>query len=148
MATRKSKTTNAGARMATQNKPDTAPDAFEERVVAFATQLGEIAGNLQTKAEGWLDRENLSQQLTSARDSATDLLKQLAASVGSGSAQPAETAARRPAKGRSGGVVDAPGKKHRKPVQSLSQKTLARSQSDKARAVKAQINANRLRTRA
>jgi hypothetical protein len=34
-------------------------DAMEQRVVAFAEQLGRIAGTFQAKAEGWMDREAL-----------------------------------------------------------------------------------------
>jgi hypothetical protein len=31
-------------------------NALEQRVVAFAEQLGRIAGTVQAKAEGWMDR--------------------------------------------------------------------------------------------
>src|SRR5688572_11236797 len=99
------------------NGGTTTADGVERRVVAFAEQLGRIAGTLQAKAEGWLDREALTRQIANVRDSATELLEQLAGGATKGSKKdPAATAAPGKAKGRSGGVVDAPGKKHRKPM--------------------------------
>ena len=53
-------------------------NALEQRVVAFAEQLGRIAGTVQAKAEGWMDRETLNEQIAGVRDGAADLLKQLA----------------------------------------------------------------------
>ena len=41
----------------------TTPDTMEQRVVAFAVQLGRIAGTFQAKAEGWMDRETLKKQI-------------------------------------------------------------------------------------
>src|SRR5437763_7431207 len=100
----------------------TAPsDPLEQRVLAFAEQLGRIAGTVQARAEGWMDRDTLNTQIASVRDGAAQLLKQLADGVAKGyKTRPAATAAARrpPGKGRSGGVVDAPGKKHRKPLPS------------------------------
>jgi hypothetical protein len=93
-------------------------DSAEDRFIALAEQVGRIVGTMQAKADGWLDRDALTQQLSQLRDGATHLLDQL--SGGSEASAGAATAAgqtrapsRRP---RSGGVVDAPGKKHRKPV--------------------------------
>src|SRR5437899_3206822 len=54
-------------------------DALEERVVAFAEELGRIVGTFQARAEGWMDREALTKQLASVRDGAAELLEQLAA---------------------------------------------------------------------
>ena len=59
----------------------TTADAMEQRVVAFAEQLGRIAGTFQAKAEGWLDREALTKQIASVRDGAAELLEQLAGSA-------------------------------------------------------------------
>jgi hypothetical protein len=101
--------------------PDAATnDVMERRVIAFAEQLGRISGTVMAKADGWMDREALNQQIASVRDSAVELLQQLSEGVTNltgMASKPAKTAAV-PAtgKGRSGGVVDAPGKKHRKPV--------------------------------
>jgi hypothetical protein len=50
-------------------------------------------------------------------------------------------------KGRSGGVVDAPGKKHRKPMPSDPGAKQAASQAAKMRAVKTMIKTNRRRGR-
>jgi hypothetical protein len=126
-------------------------DAVEQQVVAFAEQLGRIAGTVQAKAEGWMDREALRAQISNVRDRAADLLEQLgggatedvdarlkgsrsttgahdigAATTGNkpnaaprGAAKKARAGtatASAKAKGRSGGVVDAPGKRHRKPL--------------------------------
>ena len=60
------------------NVRTTTADEMEQRVLAFAEQLGRIAGAFQAKAEGWMDREALNKQITSVRDGAADLLEQLA----------------------------------------------------------------------
>jgi len=92
-----------------------AASGLERQVLAFAEQLGYVAGSIESKAEGWMDREKLSRQVASVRDGAKQLLDQLATGV-------ASRVRRRPApkkpvrKARSGGAVDAPGKKHRKPA--------------------------------
>ncbi len=92
-------------------------DTLEQRVVAFAEELGRIAGTLQAKAEGLMDREALTKQIASVRDGAAELLEQLAGGATKPSTRvPAAAAAHGNTKGRSGGVVDAPGKKHRKPM--------------------------------
>ena len=93
----------------------TTADPTEQRLLAFAEQLGRMIGTIHSKAEGWMDREKLSRQVASVRDGAKQLLDQLATGV-------ASRVRRRPApkkpvrKARSGGAVDAPGKKHRKPA--------------------------------
>ena len=111
-------------------------DHIEARIVALAEQLGRVVGTVQAKSEGWMDPEALSAQVASVRDGAADLLKQLSGKVmGRGrKAAPAKKAPARPSKGRSGGVVDAPGKKHRKPVVTAVPRNLARSQAAKVRA--------------
>ena len=104
-------------------------DGVEQRVVAFAEQLGRIVGTVQAKAEGWLDRDALNAQVRSVRDGAADLLKHLAGDETAAAAKPQKSAPpKKPAAssdrnngtsgGRSGGVVDAPGKRHRKPIPS------------------------------
>jgi hypothetical protein len=67
--------------------------AIEQRVVAAAEQIGRIVGTVQAKTEGWLGR------------------------TGSSAEKQARTSPRPP---RSGGVVDAPGKQHRRPMPSQS----------------------------
>ncbi len=89
---------------------------MEQRVLAFAEQLGRMAGTIRAKAEGWMDRETLNEQIATVRDGAADLLEQLAGGATKAPKKtPAAAAARGGNRGRSGGVVDAPGKKHRKP---------------------------------
>jgi uncharacterized phage infection (PIP) family protein YhgE len=107
----------------TSTANSTTGDAMEQLVMAFAEQLGRIAGTVQGKAEGWMDRDALTRQIAGVRDSAAQLLDQLAegvTSISETAKKAATTAAaaksKAASKGRSGGVVDAPGKKHRKPM--------------------------------
>ena len=60
---------------------------------------------------------------------------------------PAATAALGKKKGRSGGVVDAPGKKHRKPLPSDPGANIADSQAAKMRTAKTMVKTNRRRGR-
>jgi hypothetical protein len=102
-------------------------DTVEHQVVALAEQLGRIVGTVQAKAEGWLDREALKEQISHVRDSASALLEQLGVQKNQASQKTAAVeragAASLPGaganRGRSGGIVDAPGKKHRKPTASI-----------------------------
>ena len=92
-----------------------APDAVEKRVVALAEQLGRLVGTAQAKADGWVDLPALNNQLMRIRDGATGLLEQLRGGLSRRARKkPARKSAAKAA-GRSGGKVDAPGKKHRKP---------------------------------
>ena len=94
-------------------------DSVEQRVVALAEQVGRIVGTVQAKAEGWFDRQALSEQFASVRDSAADMVKHLASAVKASKPARAKAAdATQRSRGRSGGVVDAPGKRHRKPMPS------------------------------
>src|SRR6185436_1719840 len=54
-------------------------DGLEERVLAFAEQLGRIAGTVQAKTAGWMDGDALKKDLARVRDGAADLLHQLTA---------------------------------------------------------------------
>ena len=121
----------------------TTADAMEGRLVAFAEHLGRLAGTFQAKAEGWMDREALKKQLASVRDRAADLLEQLA----SGATDASQKKPAGVAKGRSGGVVDAPGKKHRKPPPTDPGVTIADSQAAKMRMAKTMVKTNRRRGR-
>ena len=126
----------------------TTADAMEQRVLALAEQLGRIAGTFQTKAEGWFDREALTKQIASVRDSAADLLEQLAGGATRRSKRtPVAAAAPGKTKGRSGGVVDAPGKKHRKPLPADPGANIADSQAAKMRMAKTMVKTNRRRGR-
>ena len=97
-------------------------DTVEPMVIALAEQLGTFLGRVQAKAEGWLENEELRRQVTQIRDGATQLLNRVnstAAEVRKSIAPTAKKsktkASAKTTKGRSGGVVDAPGKRHRKP---------------------------------
>ena len=123
-------------------------DAIERRVVAFAEQLGRIVGTVQAKTEGWMDRDALSKQIASVRDSAADLLDQLAGGVTKASKKkPVSAGSASKSKGRSGGAVDAPGKKHRKPMPADPQATAAAARTATMRTGKPMVKTARLRGR-
>src|SRR5258706_5204905 len=75
---------------ATQNPPGTSgtpsADAIEQRLVAFAEQLGRLAGTVQARADGWMDGPALQEQVTRIRDGAASLLRQLGAAAARGKA--------------------------------------------------------------
>jgi hypothetical protein len=137
-------------------KTNETADAIEQQVVMFAEQLGRVVGTVQARSEGWLDAKALADQVLRIRDSAASLLQELAAAAerqmpgstagrrGRGSAStPTERGVR--GGGRSGGVVDAPGKKHRKPVPDTP---LRASAPDTRRTARTKtLNANRRRGR-
>jgi hypothetical protein len=89
----------------------------EERVVAFAEQVGRLIGTVERKSEGWMDQKALNEQVTQIRDGAVELLNHLGGALASGRAaaklKKTQPKAATPV-GRSGGTVDAPGKTHRK----------------------------------
>ena len=87
-------------------------------IVAFAEQLGRIAGTVHAKAERW------SRKVSKKK--------------------PAAVVARGRTRKRSGGVVDAPGKKHRKPAPADPSANTADSQSAKLRRAK-MLKPNRAR---
>jgi len=99
-----------------QSEPvETTSDLVEQKVVAFAEQLGLLVGTVQAKAEGWLDRKTLSQELGRIRDSAAELFDQVnrgGTLLQKTAAKQTATSATRPSRG----PVDAPGKRHRKPL--------------------------------
>jgi hypothetical protein len=78
-------------------------DSVEQRMLAFAEQLGRIVGTVQAKAEGWLDRDALKAQISSVRDSASDLLDQLGGAARKGAAESREASASTRAAGGSMG---------------------------------------------
>ena len=106
-------------------RPNPAKSAseLEPRVVALAEQLGRFLGTVQKKADGWLDRDALTRQVTRIRDGAAELLKHVnrgSEAVRKSGAKPAKkakpaTAAPAATVRASRGAVDAPGKRHRKP---------------------------------
>jgi hypothetical protein len=127
---------------------------MEQRLMAFAEQLGRIVGTVQAKTEGWIDREALNTQIAGVRDSASALLEELKAGVSKmtvGADDAARTAAgSRPAaksKGRSGGVVDAPGKKHRKPTPADPRALAADAKASNVRSSKASMKTMKRRGR-
>jgi hypothetical protein len=103
------------AKRSNKSTQTTPTGALERQLLAFAEQLGYVAGSIESRADGLMDRKKLSRQVASVRDGAGKLLTQLASGVASRVRRP--QAPKRPVrKARSGGTVDAPGKKHRKPA--------------------------------
>lgn len=99
-----------------------ASQSVEPMVIALAEQLGSFLGRAQKKADGWMENEALRQQLSLIRDGAADLLKQVGKAGASArktvvkATTPAKKKSKsKSVKGRSGGAVDAPGKRHRRP---------------------------------
>jgi hypothetical protein len=142
---------------ATQRVSSTAPttspvtprvDGLEERVLAFAEQLGRIAGTVQAKTAGWMDGDALKKDLARVRDGAADLLQQLTADAPPVAvSRPTGGPAPRRSRGRSGGIVDAPGKKHRPPMPTDPGANHADSQAAKMRAAKTMVKTSRRRGR-
>ena len=125
-----------------------AAEAMEQRVMAFAEELGRIAGTFQSKAEGWLDREKLNKQIASVRDGAAELLEHFADGMTKATTKkPAAAAARGGTKGRSGGAVDARGKKHRKPAPADPLAKKVASQAAKLRDAKTMVKTDKRRGR-
>jgi hypothetical protein len=147
MAKRNSKVTRESGRSATIAPTADTADGLEQRVLAFARQAGYVAGTIQTKAEGWMDRKALTKQLTSVRDGAAQLLEQLGTAAGLTRKQAAPPPKRKTTRARSGGVVDAPGKRHRKRLPADPEAALARSQADKMRAARTMERARRPQAR-
>ena len=129
------------------NGKSTTAAGMEQRVMAFAEQLGQMAGTLQAKADGWIDREALNTQVNSLRDGVAELLEHFAAGAAKASKTRPAPAARKATEGRSGGAVDAPGKKHRKPAPAGAAAKRAASQAVKLRAAKTMVKTNRRRGR-
>lgn len=167
-------TSKAAGRTSTAPATGSADATIERRLIEFAEQLGHFAGNLQSKADHLLEGEALAAQMASVRASAADLLTHLAASAKQAPARAARAVARVPrprvaamkppvtsgkgaakkastasgtTKGRSGGVVDAAGKKHRKPLPKDPQGSQARSQTAKMRDVMPMAKTSRHRGR-
>ena len=99
-------------------------EGIEPMVIALAEQLGTFVGRVQAKAEGWLGNDTLREQVGQIRDGALNVLKQVnraseearkaaARQMPKATAKPAAKNSK--ATSRSGGTVDAPGKRHRKP---------------------------------
>jgi hypothetical protein len=123
-------------------------DGLEERVLAFAEQLGRIAGTVQAKTAGWMDGDALKKELARVRDGAADLLQQLTADAPPVAvSKPTGGPAPRRSRGRSGGIVDAPGKKHRPPMPTDPEANRADSQAAKMRAAKTMVKTSRRRGR-
>ena len=123
-------------------------DGLEERLLAFAEQLGRIAGTVQAKTAGWMDGDPLKHELARVRDGAAELLQQLTADAPPvPQNKPTAGAAPRRSRGRSGGIVDAPGKKHRPPLPTDPGADRADSQAAKMRAAKTMVKTRRRRGR-
>jgi hypothetical protein len=82
--------------------------AFENRIVGIAEQLGRLAATAQSNAEHWAIRPGFYSELSRIRKRASRLLKRL------GTEELSTNGNRQPSRERSRQKVAAPGKKHRK----------------------------------
>ena len=147
MAKRDNRTTQtSGSTTATKASRAQTAGPMDQRVVAFAEQIGRIAGTLSARAETLMDRAALNKQIASVRDGAADLLEQLAGGAAT-TEQKMPAAAAPGALGRSGGMVDAPGKKHRKPMPADPGANIVDSQAAKMRTAKTMVKTNKRRGR-
>jgi hypothetical protein len=94
-----------------------------EQAIALAEQLGRITGTIQGTAESWVDRRKLTDQLTRVRDSATQMLEGLNAAAGAKSRKaPKAKKAKSTSAATTRQAADpahAPGKRRRKPAQTM-----------------------------
>jgi hypothetical protein len=147
---RRTRSATKGNSTTTANTSSDTPtaDMLEERVLAFAEHLGRIAGTVHAKAAGWMDGDALKNELARVRDGAADLLQRL---TPSGPAvaknRPTTGAASKRSRARSGGTVDAPGKKRRPPTPTGPGANRANSQAAKVRAAKTMVKTPRRRGR-
>lgn len=98
---------------------DKTAKTVDRRVVALAEQLGRLVGTVRGKADRIAGR-------------------------GKSTAKPSAAAR---VTGRSGGVVDAPGKKHRKPVKLAAPVNIAKAQAAKVRNTKSMAKTKQTRGR-
>lgn len=147
------KRTHSAIKRTSSTAPNTSSDTptadmLEKRMVAFAEQLGRIAGTVQAKTAGWMDGDALKKELARVRDGAADLLQRLTADAQDvAENRPTDGPATRRSRGRSGGIVDAPGKKHRPPMPTDPGANRADSQAAKMRAAKTMVKTPRRRGR-
>jgi hypothetical protein len=119
-------------RSSTAQRTSEPASSLERQVIAFAEQLGYVAGSIQSRTEGLVDRKALSRQVASVRDGAKHLLDQLATGVAS-RVRRAPVSKKPVRRARSGGTVDAPGKRHRKPPPAGASAAVTRTQAAKLR---------------
>jgi hypothetical protein len=134
-----------------KSTPTTAPQATSEtvddRLMAFAEVLGRTAGTIHGRAEGLVDPAKLTGQLAAVRDGAAHLIEQIG-KLTPGFRKKPVAKGRAVAKGRSGGTVDAPGKKHRAPMPADPRARKAASHMQKVRDARTPVTATRRRSRA
>jgi hypothetical protein len=145
MAKRDTETRRSAA--ATTGKPtgSAAASAMEQRLLALAEQLGRVAGTIEVKTEGWANLDTVENQIAGLRKGATQLLEQLRGGAKGSkkkSAAKGSAGAAKSTRGRSGGAVDAPGKKHRKPAPSVKAAKTSTATA-KARAAKTMVRTPR-----
>ena len=148
MTRRSPSATQRDPRTASNTLPGTPTmDGLEERLLAFAEQLGRIVGTVQAKAAGWMEGDALKEELARVRDGAAELLQQLTADAPPVAVSTRTAAAPKRTRGRSGGIVDAPGKKHRPPMPTDPGANRADSQAAKMRDAKTMVKTSRRRGR-
>jgi hypothetical protein len=111
---------SAESRLEAESRPTV--DAVEKKVVALAEQMERLIGTVQARAEGWLDRNALHEQITRIRESAGDVLKELAPDKARPRSEKRGKTPTPPRGSRAASArldpAHAPGKKHRPPMPS------------------------------
>jgi len=95
-------------------------------IETFAEDLGRLLGSARTKAEGWLgQRQNVAKQLEQIRDTATELLGQLAGTVRRRGRRPVK---RGPGKNAMGSRATASGASPRRQLSAKARAAISRAQ--------------------
>jgi hypothetical protein len=98
---------------------------LEKTVEDFAEDLGRLLGTARAKAEGWMgQRNNVAKQLAQIRDTATDLLHQIAG----GARRAAARKRRRPRKQAPGPRATASGANPRRKLSAKARKAISEAQ--------------------
>jgi hypothetical protein len=94
---------------------------LSEQAIALAEQLGRIAGTIEGTAESWMNRQQLTDQLTRVRDGAAQMLEGLVDGVAKGrkASKTRRAKAAPAARARQADPSHAPGKRRRKPAPTL-----------------------------
>ena len=119
-------------------------DAIGQRAATFAKQLERLVRTLQAKAKNGMTRDALYREIARVRDHATDLLERLPSGKTKKAVAVAAVGRNR---GRSGGAVDAPGKRHRRPMPTDPGANIVDSQAAKMRTIKTMVKTSRHRGR-
>jgi hypothetical protein len=94
---------------------------LSEQAIKLAEQLGRIAGTIEGTAQGWLERQQLAEQLTRVRDGAATMLGALTREMQRTRLQRKKAARGKtaPPARQADDLAHAPGKRRRKPAPTM-----------------------------